>query len=141
MLKTIVEATQNFCTHQINEKSTINGNITKTRTLIAYIDIDTQDDKKYRVYLACDNDFIQKVSKLFLEEDESDEETLIDMTLETTNLIVGSAKVIAQKANMPYVIDIPHFEKIGQFDFKYDEITTVMIDGCGVTIAIKESNG
>jgi len=141
MLKTIIEATQNFCTHQINEESTINDNITKSRTLIAYIDIDTQDDRKYRVYLACDNDFIQKVSKLFLEEDESNEETLIDMTLETTNLIVGSAKVIAQESNIPYMIDTPHFEKIGQFDFKYDEMKTVMIDGCGVTIAIKESNG
>ncbi|MFK5938554.1 MAG: chemotaxis protein CheX [Sulfurimonas sp.] len=140
MLDVIIKATQNFCTHQISLDSTIENNVTKKRTLIAYIDIDTQETKKYRVYLACEESFIQKVSKLFLEEEQSDEETLIDMTLETANLIIGSAKVMAAESNNPYTIHTPYFEKIGKFDFDYDQAKSVIVGGDELTIAIKESN-
>jgi len=140
MLNTIIEATQNFCTHQIHLGSTIDNDVTKKRTLIAYIDIDTQEAKRYRVYLACEENFIQRVSKLFLEEDESDEETLIDMTLELTNLIVGSAKVIAEGSNDSYTINTPCFEKISQFDFDYNHAKSVIVEEDKITIAIKETN-
>ena len=140
MLDTIIRATQNFCTHQIRLDSIVDNDVTKKRTLIAYIDIDTQETKRYRVYLACEENFIQKVSKLFLEEDESDEETLIDMTLETTNLIIGSAKVMAAESGNPYTINTPYFEKIGNFDFDFDQAKSVIAGGDELTIAIKESN-
>jgi hypothetical protein len=140
MLHTIIQATQNFCTHQIRLESTLDDRVTKKRTLIAYIDIDTQETKRYRVYLACEEGFIQKVSKLFLEEDESDEETLIDMALEMTNLIIGSAKVISEESNNPYTINTPFFEKIGTFDFDYDQAKSVIVGEDELTIAIKESN-
>jgi len=140
MLDTIIKATQNFCTHQIRLNSTVDNDVTKKRTLIAYIDIDTQETKRYRIYLACEENFIQKVSKLFLEEDKSDEETLIDMTLETTNLIVGSAKVMAEESDNPYTISTPYFEKIGKFDFDYDQAKSVIVGEDELTIAIKESN-
>ncbi|MDA3909102.1 MAG: chemotaxis protein CheX [Sulfurimonas sp.] len=139
MLKTIIQASENFCIHQIRKPHVINDGINHKRTLIAYIDIDTQDGKKHRVYIASDENFMQRVSKLFLEEDNSDEETLIDMTLETTNLIVGSAKVIAEEANEnPYTINTPHFEKIDNFDFAYDEAKIVKIENDEMIIAIKE---
>jgi len=139
MLKTIIQASENFCVHQIREPHVVCDDINEKRTLIAYIDIDTQDGKKHRVYIACDENFMQRISKLFLEEDESDEETLIDMTLETTNLIVGSAKVIAEEANEnPYTINTPYFEKIGNFDFSYDEAKTIKIENDEMIIAIKE---
>ncbi|WP_373003743.1 chemotaxis protein CheX [Sulfurimonas sp.] len=139
MLKTIIQASENFCIHQIREPHVIHDGINEKRTLIAYIDIDAQDGKKHRVYIASDENFMQRISKLFLEEDESDEETLIDMTLETTNLIVGSAKVIAEEADEnPYTINIPHFEKIDNFDFAYDEAKIVKIENDEMIIAIKE---
>lgn len=139
MLKTIIQASENFCIHQIREPHVISDGINEKRTLIAYMDIDTQDGKKHRVYIASDQNFMQRVSKLFLEEDESDEETLIDMTLETTNLIVGSAKVIAEEANEnPYTINTPHFEKIDSFDFAYDDAKIVKIEDDEMIIAIKE---
>lgn len=139
MLKTIIKASENFCIHQIRLPHTINETISKKRTLIAYIDIDTNDSKKYRVYIASEHGFIQKVSKLFLEEDESDEETLIDMLLETTNLIVGSAKVIAEEENEnPYTINTPHFEKIDSFDFLYDDAKSIKVEDDEMIIAIKE---
>ncbi|MDQ7062274.1 MAG: chemotaxis protein CheX [Sulfurimonas sp.] len=117
MLKTIIEASQNFCIHQIRVSPILEDTLHKEKTLIAYIDLDADDGKKYRAYIASSTAFMQRVSKLFLEEDESDEETLIDMTLETANLIIGSAKVIAEEANKnPYTIGTPHFEKYDIFD-------------------------
>ncbi len=139
MLKTIIQASENFCIHQIRLPHVVNEGINEKRTLIAYIDIDAQDGKKYRVYLASEASFVQRVSKLFLEEDESDEETLIDMALETTNLIVGSAKVIAEEADdNPYTINTPHFLKIDNFDFEYDEARVIKVENDEMIIAIKE---
>lgn len=139
MLKTIIEASQNFCIHQIRTSAVLNDTISKEKALIAYIDIDTHNGVKHRVYIASCPKFMQRVSKLFLEEDESDEETLIDMTLETANLIVGSAKVIAEEANEnPYTIGTPHFEKYEVFDFEYDQAKLLLVDEDTLIIAIKE---
>lgn len=138
MLTTILEAAENFCIHQIRLPHTVHDDLLKTRTLIAYIDIDLQSGSKHRVYLSADENFVQRVSKVFLEEDESDEETLVDMLLETTNLIVGSGKVLAENSNTAYTINTPHFEKIGNFDFKYDDIKVVQVEDDKLTLAIKE---
>jgi len=141
MLQTIIEASENFCIHQIREPHEILDGKIKKRTLIAYIDISTHDGLQHRVYIASDENFMQRVSKLFLEEDESDEETLIDMTLETANLIIGSAKVIAEESNdNPYTINTPHFEKIDIFDFEYDQAKVIKVDNDEFMIAIKELN-
>ena len=142
MLNSIVQATENFCIHQIRETHEVNDTVSQKRTLIAYIDIDTQAGAQHRVYVASDSNFIQRVAKIFLEEDESDEEALIDMTLETANLIIGSAKVIAEEENKePYTIQTPHFEKIGDFDFEYDQAKTIKVMDDEIIIAIKELNG
>lgn len=139
MLKTIIQASENFCIHQIRVPHKLDDNIPKSRTLIAYIDIDTDKGSKYRVYVASDSNFMQRVSKLFLEEDESDEETLMDMTLETANLIVGSAKVIAEDENQnTYTINTPHFEKFDIFDFEYDQAKLIKVENDELIIAIKE---
>lgn len=139
MLKTIIEASQNFCTHQIRVEPVLHDTLIKTRTLIAYIDIDTHNKEKHRVYIASSAAFMQRVSKLFLEEDESDEETLTDMTLETANLIIGSAKVIAEEANEnPYTIGTPHFEKYDIFDFDFDEAKLLTVCDDELIVAIKE---
>lgn len=140
MLATIEEALKNFCTHQIREEFEISNSICKKRTFIAYIDIQTTDNVKHRVYIASDQNFIQRISTILLEEDQSDEETLIDMALETANMIVGSAKVIAEAEN-PYTIGTPNFEKIGDFDITCQDFKTVKIQNDELTIAIKEING
>lgn len=142
MLKTIIEASENFCIHQIRSPHKLNDGDTKKRTLIAYIDIEASDGTKHRVYIASQTGFMQRISKLFLDEDKSDEETLIDMTLETTNLIVGSAKVIAEEANEnPYTIATPHFIKLDIFDLEYDQYKIIKIENDELIIAIKELNG
>ncbi len=141
MLQTLLSASENFCIHQIREEHTIKDGVSKKRTIITHIDIDTKDGKKHRVYIASDKAFIQRISLLFLEEEESDEETLIDMTLETANLIVGSAKVIAEeKSKNPYTINTPYFLKIEEFDFDFDQAKTIVVGNNELTIAIKELN-
>jgi len=140
MLNTLQEAAENFCSHQIGTTCKTRETPADKKVFIAYIDIQTNSGSKNRVYIASDTDFIQRVSKLFLEEEESDEETLKDMTLETANLIVGSAKVIAEQLELPYTIGTPHFEKFDQFNFDYDEIKVICIDNDELIIAVKELN-
>jgi len=95
MLPIIVEAATNFCLHQIRLPYDFKDSTPKKRTLFAYIDIETTNGEMHRAYIGCDPMLIQTITEIFLGEDESDEQTLIDMLLETTNMIVGSAKVLA----------------------------------------------
>jgi chemotaxis protein CheY-P-specific phosphatase CheC len=142
MIQTISEASENFCIHQIRAPYQISENVEKVRTIIAYIDIETLAGVTYRVYIASEPSFAQRISKVFLEEDESDEETLIDMSLEAVNLIVGSAKVIAEETQTnEYNISTPHFVKLDLFDVDYDEAKVITIEQDCMIIAIKELNG
>lgn len=139
MLNILMEASQNFCIHQIGVPYEIVNNITKMRTVIAYIDIETLNGKKHRVYIGATPSFAQRISTLLLEENESDEDTLIDMILETTNLIVGSAKVLAENINeYSYTMSTPYFEKIDSFDFAYDQAKVLRVENDEMIIAIKE---
>lgn len=139
MLNTIIEASKNFCIHQIRLPYEMHDNITKTRTVIAYIDIESIDGNKHRVYIGATPNFAQRISTLFLEEDESDEDTLIDMTLETANLIIGSAKVLASESDFEsYTMSTPYFEKIDVFDFIYDRAKVLRVENDEMIIAIKE---
>lgn len=97
MLSIIVHAAENFCLHQLQlpyEQSDVDS---KKRTFLAYIDIESHNNEIYRVYIGCDEPLIQAITETFLGEDSSDDQTLIDMLLETTNMIVGSAKVLANE--------------------------------------------
>ena len=69
MLTTITEASEHFCTHQLRSSCTIEDGISQHDTFIAYIDIDTNAGSRYRIYVASDKNFIQKVATIFLEED------------------------------------------------------------------------
>lgn len=139
MLQSIEEAAENFCIHQIRQPYRVENGALKTRTLIAFIDINAKDTKSYRVYVAATKSLTQQVSKIFLEEDESDEETLQDMLLEMTNLIVGSAKVIAQERDeQSFNIGTPYFEKFDTFDLEHDDAKSFYIAEDHFCVAIKE---
>ena len=137
MINTILKAAENFCIHQIKLPYKIINNNSNLKTFIAHIDIYTNDEKKYKIYIAGESGFIQKITKLFLEEDKSNEYTLIDMTLETANLIVGSAKMVAEDNNS-FTIGTPNFLKIDYIDFEYDQLKVISIENDKLTIAIKE---
>jgi CheY-specific phosphatase CheX len=138
MLPTILQAAENFCIHQIALPYTTNSSSDKKRTLIAYLDIETPDGDKHRVYLACDKVLIQCVAEIFLGEENSDEETLTDMLLETSNMIIGSAKVIAEESNLHmFSISTPHFLTEDYFTMPSDGMHTIQIADGQMLIAIK----
>jgi len=138
MINSIEAAAKNFCTHQLGTECETKEKYDGMRTFIAYIDIVVTNKEQYRVFIAANEDFIQSVATLFLEEEKSDEETLKDMTLETANLIIGSAKVLAQESENPYDIGTPHFQDIAAFSISYDEIVTLSNGTSELIIAIKE---
>jgi len=141
MFPIILQAAENFCIHQIREPYTISDAVHKKRTLIAYIKIETTNKSKYRVYVACEPAFVQKIAQIFLEEDVSDEETLVDMTLETLNLIVGSAKVLAKETNEEFTISTPDFVALAPFETEYEQASVFTIGSKTMILAIKEIDG
>lgn len=139
MLNIIIKASENFCIHQIRMPYEIINDVSEMRTVIASIDIELLGGKKQRVYIGATLDFAQRVAAVLLEEDESDEETLVGIVLETANLIVGSAKVLAQKESQcAFTILTPNFEKIGVFDITYDKAKIIKVQNDAMIIAIKE---
>ncbi|MDP1785601.1 MAG: chemotaxis protein CheX [Sulfuricurvum sp.] len=138
MLPTILQAAENFFNHQIRLPYTTEMIVPKKRTLIAYLDIETRSGDLHRVYLGCDNVLIQHITEIFLGEEDSDEETLIDMLLETTNMIVGSAKVLAEESDHnPFTISTPHFFKHDQFTMPTDGVHTIHVANGEIGIALK----
>lgn len=139
MLPIIVEAATNFCLHQIRLPYDFVTESSKKRTLLAYIDIETANGDTHRAYIGCDVMLIQTIAEIFLGEDESDEQTLIDMLLETTNMIVGSAKVLAGELYettmtiaTPFVLS---YEEIASLQL--NEVQCIGINGGEMTIALQ----
>jgi hypothetical protein len=139
MLSVIECAAINFCEHQIRKIYDVNHTIPKMRMLIASIEI-TRDESIHLVYVAISVELLQQLCEIFLFETHSDEGTLRDMLLETTNMIVGSAKVIAQEHEHEKVFNIatPNYIDLKEFDFQVDKFVNLSIDGGNILIAIKE---
>jgi len=139
MIHYIEMAAENFSTHQLKSSFEKINQLPKVRTFIAYIDITKTGGEKKRIYLACEEALLKQIAKLFLEEDINDENTLKDFALETANLVIGSAKVIAEEEDIdPFTISTPIFEKIDYFDFINDSQSIIKINNHLVVIAIKE---
>lgn len=139
MFNRMVEALENFCIHQIRSPHRVEDDAQQLRTIIASIDIAMAEDTTYRVYLALGSNFAQRVALALLEEDESDEQTLVDMTLESANLVVGSAKVLLSDMDKKACkISTPTYHKLDNFDMPYDEAKTLYIEKDHIIIAIKE---
>lgn len=123
MLPIIIHAAENFCQHQLQLPHKLSEEDSKKRTFFAYIDIESQNNETYRVYIGCDEPLIQTITETFVGEDSSDDQTLIDMLLETTNMIVGSAKVLASEIyetsmNIMTPFYVPEFSILENLDEK-----------------------
>lgn len=139
MINFIAKAAENFCIHQLGQSPTLSEDKTEKRTLIAYIDIAKDDGTTFRIYTAYEKGMIQLIAELFLGEEESDMETLRDMALETANMVIGSAKVLAaEESDIHFTISTPHFEKHDKFDFSVDNYQTIHLDDHAMMIALKE---
>lgn len=138
MLPIIVHAAENFCQHQLRLPSQRAQSPLQKRTLIAYIDVETNESEQYRVYIGCDAELLQTITKTFLDEDESDEETLINMLLETTNMIVGSSKVLAQESyDTSLTIATPFFLSENLENESIHEKHCIAIENNTMLIALK----
>lgn len=138
MLPIIIEAAGNFCLHQIRLPFEFIPAESGMRTLFAYIDIEVDDGTTHRAFIGCDSHMIQMIAEIFLGEEESDEETLIDMLLETTNMIVGSAKVLASEAyDQSMKIATPFFFPEGNIDNDMDDMRFIGVENGKMMIAIK----
>ncbi len=137
MLPIIVEAATNFCLHQIRLPYQLSTQSPQKRTLFASIDFEAEGTR-YRAYVGCDPKLIQTIAEIFLGEDESDEQTLTDMLLETTNMIVGSAKVLAEEAyDKAMSITTPFFVSEELSVIGPDALQCIDIDSGEMTIALK----
>jgi CheY-specific phosphatase CheX len=139
MLSIITKAATNFCEHQIRTPYTFKTTIPKMRIVLASIEI-VENDKVHTVYLGISKELLQNICEIFLFEDESDDETLEDMLLETTNMIVGSAKVLAQETSNAKVFNIktPVFLETKRFNHPCDAMSRIVLDNGTIFIAIKE---
>lgn len=139
MFETIIEASKNFCIHQIREQfSTAKKDLSPAGNYIkTYIDVIMQEEK-YRIFFFFNIEIAQKIAYIFLEETITDQETLEDMALESTNLIVGSAKVIAQeKYNTNFLIQTPYLnQEIKQF--LSNDYLTISIENAIFTIYLEK---
>jgi hypothetical protein len=138
MLPIIVQAAENFCHHQLRLPYERISDAPQKRTLLAYIDIVTLDGSLHRAYIGCDPILIQTITEAFLGEDESDEQTLIDMLLETTNMIVGSAKVLAEasyETSMSIMTPFIVLNDVGEEAL--EEIQHLSVENGGMMIALK----
>ncbi len=139
MFDIIVQAAENFFQHQIRLPFEVAEGGAEMRTLIASIDIDAARERSHRIYVACDDAMVAMITETFLGEPAEDEETMTDMVLETANLIVGSAKVLAEELGpVAFSIRTPNYVKYDRFDLECDQLKTVSVDGRQMILGIKE---
>lgn len=141
VLHHILQAAQNFCAHQLNSSSDKQETLPKMRTLIAYLNIETQNGEKFYTYIGCDISLLQAITEIFLGKETSEMEILNDMLLETTNMIIGSAKVLASQTDTShFTISTPHLCDDNYDTISPDYFATLLILGGEMSIAIKRHN-
>lgn len=93
----------------------------------------------HRAFIGCDETLIQTIASIFLGEENSDEETLVDMLLETTNMIVGNAKVLAGELyqtaisiSTPFIVSQEEIEHLC-----IDEQQRIGVDGGEMMIGLQ----
>jgi len=119
MISIIIKAAENFLHNQIElttEKLDDIASLPEMRTVIASIDVKMDDGETKTVYLGFNEALIKEIVSVYLMEDDADDATMQDMALESTNMIVGSAKVLAEEAQKEhFMITTPEFKAIEAF--------------------------
>jgi hypothetical protein len=139
MVSIIIQAAENFLRDQIQLVPEEADALSQLRTVIASIDIKMDDGEVKTVYLGFNEMLLKEIVSVYLFEDEADEQTMIDMALESTNMIVGSAKVLAEQAEKEhFMITTPQFKAIEEFqDCNCSEISVLNTAKEGLVIGIK----
>jgi len=139
MVSIIIQAAENFLRDQIQLVPEETDALSQLRTVIAFIDIKMDDGAVKTVYLGFNEILLKEIVSVYLFEDEADEQTMIDMALESTNMIVGSAKVLAEQAEKEhFMITTPEFKAIEEFqNCQCSEFSVLNTAKEGLVIGIK----
>lgn len=117
MISIIVEAAENFLNHQIQLQTQKVDSISEMRTVLASIEVKMDDGEIKTVYVGFNEPLIKAIVSVYLMEDDPDDTTMQDMALESTNMIVGSAKVLAEEENKDhFMISTPTFHAFKVFE-------------------------
>ena len=143
MISIIIEAAENFLHNQIElptKKSNSLDTASQMRTVIASIDVKMDDGDVKTVYLGFNEALIKEIVSVYLMEDNADDTTMQDMALESTNMIVGSAKVLAEEADKEhFMITTPKFKAIEEFNnCTCSNISVLSTSKDSLVIGIKE---
>lgn len=139
MVSLIIQAAENFLRDQIQLAPEETDALSQMRTVIASIDIRMDNGKVDTVYVGFNETLLKEIVSVYLFEEEADEQTMIDMALESTNMIVGSAKVLAEQAEKEhFMITTPEFKAIEEFqNCQCSEFSVLNTPKEGLVIGIK----
>ena len=142
MISIIIEAAENFLLNQIeltSKKSNSLSSQSQMRTLIASMDVEMDNGDTKTVYLGFNETLVKEIISVYLMQKNPDAETMQDMVLESTNMIVGSAKVLAEEADTDnFSITTPKFKDIEEFiDCNCNETSVLSTPKDSLVIGIK----
>ncbi|KIM10308.1 MAG: hypothetical protein KU37_10955 [Sulfuricurvum sp. PC08-66] len=113
MLESLITASENFIYHQLRLKATPHATLPADALHTCSITLFGEDGASHRAMFYFDLSYLTKVCEALLFEEAPDEATLIDMAKECTNLIAGSAKIIAQEREKSgFDIALPVYEGV-----------------------------
>lgn len=111
MIDIFIKAVHNFNDHQLGATSTHDTSFETTLLHYSTIELDFQGSKQ-TMQLWYSDDYVLRISNAMLFEPDPDEATIIDLVKETTNQIVGSAKIIASEEDVDFNIELPEYHGI-----------------------------
>ena len=140
MIELFSQATTNFATHQLQTTCVESEHQDNLRTVIAYIDIDVEGGERFRVNVAYSKALLGVICALYLGEEDCDDESLVEMALETTNMLVGSAKTLASESDVPHFnIATPHLCDCHELDSRsHKQAVTLLVGEHPLVLTIEE---
>jgi len=139
MIHYITKAIHEYSKHQLSLSSEVSkcpqNFADESATILTYIYIMNDKNKKFKVSISYQKKLLQEIVSIFLMEDDADDATLQEMALETTNMLVGSAKIIAVEDENPFNIETPFLDT----EFDYTSADAVKIDAYFLCITIENA--
>ncbi len=140
MLLTIKRSAIEFCLQQLQQVYKSKQKKCLNKQFISSIDIQAFDTK-HTIYIGINQELLQDIHYLFFENDEHvSHEDLINMSLETINMIVGHAKTLTQEIQeiKNFTIGTPKFINYTMFNYSYKQQACLGNKNKYLTIAIKD---
>lgn len=109
-MKYIEKAAKQFIEHQIKVECTQPDSFSSTNNISTYIET-VSDSLTSKVSITYNKELLQQIATIYIMEEKCNDATLSEMALETTNMIVGSAKTLASEDECHFNIKIPFLQE------------------------------